>query len=152
MLRGKCRDWVQGMWCEWLDEVYLEGLIDFLSSQTAPDSFCRLHITITHGSLPNSSSDPTDHRSPSPVLPDSRRWHPRGRCPVVQAHQRRREQSPWASYLCAATSQPQGGSAKPDPALKSASLTSGQWRRPTKLWCRHWILTESVPYLNATYL
>jgi len=42
---------VQGTGCEWLDRVYVIGLFEFPSLQMAPGSFCRLHITVTHGSL-----------------------------------------------------------------------------------------------------
>jgi len=41
--------WARCRICEWLDSVYLEGLFEFLSSQTAPG---RLHITATQGSSP----------------------------------------------------------------------------------------------------
>jgi len=77
-MRGRACD------CEWLDRVDLEGPFVFLSSQTAPGRFCSLHITVTKVLHPK-SRNPTDHRSPSPVSPDWRGWHPWVRCPVAQA-------------------------------------------------------------------
>jgi len=44
---------------EWLDRVYLEGPVR-ISSQTAPGSFCRLHIISIQGSSLK-EHNPTDH-------------------------------------------------------------------------------------------
>jgi len=63
-MRVKCKD--RG--CEWLYGVYLEGPFEFPSSQTAPGSFCRLHVTVTQGYSPKEPQPNRPSEQPKPNI------------------------------------------------------------------------------------